>query len=392
MTNTLTLGVLATLYGPFVTLGEDAVRGVQLAIDEFGGEIAGHTLQMAVEGTIGMPDGAAFKAEELIKRNKAQILVGPLSGNEGLAIRNLADQYPHITFVNGSSGAQELTLHDTPPNFFNFALNGAQIVAGIGDYAYQELGYRRVVTLGENYSYPHAQIGSFLLEFHRHGGEVLDRIWVRLGESDFTDAIARIPADVDAIFLALGGTDAIEFIQQYREMADPKPIFGGGIITDQTVLSSPDIDAEYLRGVIAGGPTADDYAHPLWGEFVDRYRAAYPDGLNYPSYFATQYYINAKAALQALEQVNGDLSNNHAALNDALRALEFDGPCGPVWLDANHGAVGNSFITQVDQDEQGRYYRRLLREITHVDQALGIPLDEFLSLGAFTADNPSFSR
>ena len=69
-----------------------------------------------------------------MEENGANVVIGPLSGDEGIAIANYALDHPEVTFLNGISGAQETTtLHVQAPNFFRFNGDGAQWNAGIGD-------------------------------------------------------------------------------------------------------------------------------------------------------------------------------------------------------------------------------------------------------------------
>jgi branched-chain amino acid transport system substrate-binding protein len=211
---------------------------------------------------------------------------------------------------------------------------------------------------------------------------------VPLGKSDYSAIIPAIPNEVDAVFVALGGTDAINFLQQYQASGRKQTLFGGGITTDQSVLSAGG-PADALLGMVAGGPTADDNSDPHWASFVSHYRHNYADGLNYPSYFALQYYLNAKAGLLALESIGGDLSQGQARFKEALKDLAFAGPTGRVSLDRHQGAIGSSFVTVVKKDQNGVLYRSLLQEVKNVDQTLGLPEREYLALGTFDKDNPS---
>ena len=387
MPQPLRIGVLSILYGPFAVLGQDGLRGVELAVDEFHGSVAGMPIELCSEATIGSPDVAEEKARTLVERIRVDFIVGPLSGNEGLAVRNYARAHQDRVFLNGSSGAQDLTFPQATPNFFNFSLNGVQVVAGLGKYAYETLGYRRVVTIGEDYSYPYAQIGGFVLDFCKAGGEIAAKHWVPVGQSDYREIISEIPDEADAVLVALGGTDAINFLTQYYEMGKEKPLFGGAITTDQSILSAGGM-AEDLEGLVAGGPTADDYPNPEWDKFVTAYRKKFPDAFNYPSSFALQYYLNTKAGLLAVESVNGDLFNGQARLKEALASLAFEGPCGPVRLDAYHGAIANSFVTVVKKDENGVLYRSMLDVAEEVSQTMGLSEEEYKAYGIFSRDNP----
>ena len=51
------------------------------------------------------------------------------------------------------------------PNFFRFGGDGAQWLAGLGSYAYNEKGWRKVAILGEDYSFPYTQAAGFVSEF-----------------------------------------------------------------------------------------------------------------------------------------------------------------------------------------------------------------------------------
>ncbi len=389
MTKSIRIGVLATLHGPFEHMGKDGLRGVELAVSEFGGEIAGCPIELYPIGTIGSPDVAEDAVQELIEQKKVDFVVGPLSGNEGLAVRNYARNHQDHVFLNGSSGAQELTIQNAAPNFFNFSLNGVQVVAGVGRYAYKVLGYRKVVTVGEAYFYPYAQVGGFMLEYCRLGGKVLQKFWVPLGTSDFSQVIAAIPNDADAVFVALGGTDAVAFLYQYEQSGNPKPLIGGSITTDQSVLSEGGA-AEYLIGMVGGGPTADDNPDPLWHQFVTAYQTKFTERLNLPSSFALQYYLNAKAGLVALDSIGGDLSHGQAKFKEALTALKLKGPCGLVTLDQHHGAIGTSFVTVVKKDPSGILYRSMLEASEGVNQTMGMPEKEYLALGRFDQKTPNF--
>src|SRR5215510_6446375 len=156
--NEIRIGLMATLIGPYSGMGEDGIRGADLAIHEFGGQIAGKKIVRFKESTNATPDSAVMAAETLMKRHQVDFTIGPLSGNEGLAIKEFAGEHPDRAFINGSAGAQDITLRQPAPNFFNFLTNGVQWMAGLAEYVYQVQGYHRIATLAEDYSYPHGQI------------------------------------------------------------------------------------------------------------------------------------------------------------------------------------------------------------------------------------------
>jgi hypothetical protein len=114
-----------------------------------------------------------------------QILISPLSGDEGIAVKNFSRTHPELTFINAASGAQETTFPDPSPNFFRWNMDGAQWRVGLGDYAYNNKGYRKIATVGEDYSFVYTQVEGLVLDFCRFGGQVTNRHWVPLGTKDF---------------------------------------------------------------------------------------------------------------------------------------------------------------------------------------------------------------
>ena len=109
------IGVLAALLGPFAEAAKDSVRGVQLAVAEHEHQVAGKEIRVTVEPTAIMPQLAATKAITLLDEHKVDYIVGPLSGNEGLAVKGVALSRRESTFMNGSSASQDLTLRDPAP-------------------------------------------------------------------------------------------------------------------------------------------------------------------------------------------------------------------------------------------------------------------------------------
>src|SRR5262245_19709397 len=75
-----------------------------------GGSIGGHPLQIVGFGCSNdTADLAISETKRLMEQLKADILIGPLSGDEGIAVANYAKAHPTKTFVNGTSGAQDTT-------------------------------------------------------------------------------------------------------------------------------------------------------------------------------------------------------------------------------------------------------------------------------------------
>lgn len=385
---TIKVGALATLEGAFTVLGEDSMRGLELALKEHNNMAGGMKIEIIKGSSDASPDSAVKAARKLVEQDGVQILIGPLSGDEGLAVKDYAKTQPNVTFVNGTSAAQDTTLRDPAPNFFRFSTDGAQWMAGLGTYAYEEKGYRTVATVAEDYSFPYTQVFGFMAEFCKAGGKVPSKSWVPIGNKDFSSVIAAIPDEVDAIYVALGGADGVNFLTQYQQSGGSAPLIGGSITVDQTVLGSEGKTKDFVVGTPSAGPIADTNDSPAWMTFVADYKAAFADGFPSPSLFAHGYYINTKAVLLALDEVNGDVSGDQAKFRDALSKLSFDTPTGKVSLDKNRNAIADIYLTEVTKGEDGNLYNKVVKVVSQVNQTLGIPEADFLALGAVGRDNP----
>ncbi|WP_246687335.1 ABC transporter substrate-binding protein [Mesorhizobium sp. B2-5-9] len=386
--DSIKIGLLATFEGPFTVLGEDGERGAMTAVEEVKGMVAGKKIEIVKGSSDASPDSAVRAARKLVEQDGVKVLIGPLSGDEGLAVKDYAKTQPGVTFLNGASAAQDTTFRNPAPNFFRFGTDGAQWMAGLGTYAFKEKGYKNVATVAEDYSFPYTQVFGFMAEFCKAGGHVPSKSWVPIGNKDFSSVIAAIPDNVDAIYVALGGADAVNFLTQYQQSGGAAPLIGGSITVDQTVLTSKGKLKDVLKGTPSAGPTADTNDSPAWKTFVDAYKKQ-PGAFPSPSLFAHAYYINMKAALLGLDKVGGDVSDGGTKLRDTLSTLSFETPTGKVSLDKNRNAIADIFLTEVTEGADGTLLNKLIKVVPQVNQTLGIPEDEFTKLGAVSRDNPS---
>src|SRR2546423_8306377 len=146
------VGVTATLEATYTVLGEDGIRGHQTALNTLGKKVGDKELEFIIASTDATPDSAVRAVRKLIEQDKVQILLSPLSGDEGIAVKNFAKTHPELTFVNAASGAQETTYVDPAPNFFRFNMDGAQWQVGLGEYAYETQGHPKIGHVGQEYS------------------------------------------------------------------------------------------------------------------------------------------------------------------------------------------------------------------------------------------------
>ena len=392
----LKVGVTATLEGTYTVLGEDGMRGYDLAVEAHGGKAGGKEIETIVGSTDASPDSAIRAAKKLVEQDKVDMMISPLSGAEGIAMRDYSKTQPQITFMNAASGALETTYGDpsagiTPsPTFYRTNLDGAQWHAGLGNYAYNVKHYKKIATIGEDYAFVYTQVMGLVLEYCKAGGQITKRLWVPLGTKDFASYIPQLLSeDVDAIYLGLGGADAVNFLNQYQQAGGHAHLIGGSIMVDQTVLSSKGKAKEALIGTIAASGMADNDPNPKWQAFVKAYQqhaktGYFKNAFSGPSLLAINYYNSADAMFKALDAAKGDLSNNNKAFREALNKTDLDAPNGHITLDENRQAIGTNFVTEVVKDEKGGLISKVVRVIPNVQERLGFSkavFDKFVPPG-----------
>ncbi|MBK8017090.1 MAG: ABC transporter substrate-binding protein [Betaproteobacteria bacterium] len=382
------VGLLATLEGPFAAGGQDGMRGAELALKQKNGMAGGKKIEFIKGSSDASPDKAVNATRKLVEQDKVQIMIGPLSGDEGIAVKNYSKTQPGVTFINGSSGAQATTLLDPSPNFFRFHTEGAQWMVGLGEHALSK-GYKRMYLIAEDYGFPYSQVQGFMASYCAKGGRVVGKSWVPLGTKDYSSVVAKIPDNIDAVLVVLGGADAVNFLTQYEQAGGDKPMVGGTITVDQTVLNFKGKRRESLVGTPSASPMADSLDTPEWKKFVSDYKANFKDGFPSPSLFAFLYYISTRAALEGLDAVKGDLSDGQKKYRAALQKLVVKGPAGDVHIDENRNGVGTTYITEVVRNADGTLANKVIKAVPNVSQTLGLSKAEFQKMGLGSRDVPN---
>ena len=388
------IGFMTTLEGTYTVPGQDGQRGFQMALKEHNNMAGGKKITYSVGSTDASPDSAVRAATKLVEQDGVKIIIGPLSGSEGLAMRDFARAHPDITVINGISGAQETTMVDPAPNFYRFNMDGAQWGAGLGDYVVNKKGWKTVATLADDYSFGYTNFLGFALGFCNAGGKIEKRFWVPLGTKDFASIISALPDDVDAIFLGLGGGDAVNFLNQYQQAGGSAHLIGGTIMADQSVFAAKGNAKKALVGTPSSGPQADTSDDPAWKTFVKNYQDDFPADQRFasPSLFAVGYYNATVAMLNALDKAKGDLSDGQKAFRDALSKTEMKAPNGDIKLDENRQAIGTNFVVEVAEQPNGELANKLVATIPNVTQTLGLDKATFAKIGLPSRDTPECKK
>ena len=97
----------------------------------------------------------------------ADVMVGPLSGDEAVATANWAKSHLDKTIIIGTAASQDPTMQIAPKNVFRYFGDGAQWNAGIGEILYKKWGWRNAAVIMDDYSFAWTSAAGFIADFVR---------------------------------------------------------------------------------------------------------------------------------------------------------------------------------------------------------------------------------
>ena len=338
-------------------------------------------------------DTALVETRRLMEELEADIMIGPLSGDEAVAVANYAVDHPDQLFIIGTAGSQDPTLQIAPPNVFRYHGDGAQWNAGLGEIVYKKLGWRTAAIIMDDYSFGWTSGAGIIADFCGVGGEITSRVFPPLGTTDYASFVQQLPPpdEVDGYFWVVGGTGtgaALQaFEQQYGELkADQHAgnLFFAFLGNFESV--APRLVGSYVGGFGTGPGLQTEQA--LAYEAV--LTGVYPE-LPAADGFVYNYFNAAWAMIQGLEASGGDLAtlaeNMPPELLSGYEVTDSDNEVatsgGIVVLDDNRQAVQDQYPLQIVEGEDGAPTTVVVGMVPNVDQTFG---------GLFTSDSPPPGR
>lgn len=375
------IGLLAPTTGTVAASGEDMLDGWNLFWEQNGTTVAGREVQTFHEDSAGDPSTGLNKAQRLAGNVGVDFIVGPLLANVGLAVSEEMSR-EGVPIFHPIASADDLTQRQPLDGVIRVAgWTSSQTTHPFGEWAYEQ-GHRRVVTLCTDYAFGQENCGGFVNTFTDMGGEVVEQLWHPLGTQDFSTYIAQIQdADPDAVFVLSVGAESVRLVQAWNEfgLKGEIPFLGGETTLDQSLLRNMGSEAV---GLISTGHYAEGRDAAATQDFVQAYDEAYGQ---LPSYYSAAMFTAAQWVKQALEAVDGDLSDQEAFL-DAIREVQLDEtPMGPMELDEYDNPIQNVYIREVQERDDGRMLNVPLETFENVSQFWTYDPEEFL-------DNPVYSR
>jgi branched-chain amino acid transport system substrate-binding protein len=334
------IGMITTLSGGGSALGIDIRDGFQLAVDEEGGKLGGHAVELIIEDDARKPEKAVELADRMLSRDQAQILTGIVWSNLAIAV------VPKVTragafYISPNAGPSQLAGAGCDANYFNVAWQNDNLHEAMGQYV-GDKGFKKVYILAPNYPAGKDALNGFK-RFYK-GGEIAGEVYTKLGQTDYATEIASLrAAQPDAVFFFLPGGMGISFLKQFDQagLTGQIPVFGPAFSFDQTILAAV---GDAALGVVNSSQWNKDIDTPANKAFVEGFQKAYG---RLPSLYASQGYDAAKLIGSALAATGGEVGASADAFRKALETAKFDSVRGKFRFGNNHHPIQDIYVREV---------------------------------------------
>jgi len=315
------IAYLLVVAGPNESLGVDSRNGIEIAIEDVGGEILGHPIQFDGEdGGCGAETGQAAGTKLSADPSIVAVVGTSCSSEARVAVPLMADA--GFVVVSPSNTAPDLTAPGSENNYVpayartahNDNLQG-RIAA---EYAFNELGVTTAATIHDGSLYADQLQQVFAARFQELGGTITAQEAVDPNQTDMSAVLTSIAAGTPEliyfpIFLPAGG-----FIVR---QAKQTPGLEETILMGADGLFSPDVTEAAGDDVEGFKVSSPAIAGDAYAAFLEKYKAKF--GTDPISIFHAHAYDAFMIIVNAIESVavqdeDGTLHIPRQALRDAV--------------------------------------------------------------------------
>lgn len=316
-------------------------KGLELAVDQVNaaGGVNGKKLELVIRDDNGNPGDAVRAAEELVSRERVDVLTGTFLSHVGLAITDFAKQRK-ILFLAAEPLTDKIVWQNG--NRYTFRLRTStymQVAMLVPEAA--ALKKKRWALVYPNYEYGQSAVASFkeLLKAAQPDVEFVAEQATPLGKVDSGSVVqALADSKPDAIFNVLFGADLSKFVRE----ANTRGLFQGrevvSLLTGEPEYLDP-LKDESPNGWIVTGYPWYGIATPEHSAFLKAYEAKYKD---YPRLGSV---VGYSAIISLAEGMKKAKSTDTEKLITAFRGLNVVTPFGPiVYRAADHQSTMGTYV------------------------------------------------
>jgi branched-chain amino acid transport system substrate-binding protein len=373
------IGLLTVKTGPVAQGGIQMEQGIATFLKQKGNILAGRKVELISADTGANPAGAKTKAQEVIERDGANVILGPLAANELLAITDYVRdrEIPLISLA----AAEDVTQRHVNPFVIRPSATSAQCCHVMADFAAKDLKYQRVATIADDLAFGQEECAGFQRVFEEQGGKVVKKLWPPLVTPDYTPYIAQIH-DVDCCFNGLAGSNPVKFMRAYADLGVKAqvPLLAGWTAMDDALLKSL---GEEAVGVVSAAWYSADFDSESNKRFVADMQKDY--GV-LPGGYSAGMYIAGQCVEAVLDKLGGN--DDRKAFASALHEVSLtDTPRGAFHFDHFGNVVGTVFIRRCEKKD-GKLVNTVIKTYPNVSQFWTYDEKAFLAQPVYSRDFP----
>ncbi len=354
------LGYLLSISGATGFLGEDTRGSVEIAIEDRGGQLHGHDIELVGEDTLCSAEGGQAAAQKLASDPQVVGIIGTTCSSEAVAGLPIISE-AGLSMISSSNTAPALTNPDPAtggvwmPGYYRTAHNDLFQGAVAADFVYNQLGATTLATIHDGSPYADGLQQVAADRFAELGGEVTFQGAVNVGDTDMRPILTELAANPpDVLYFPIFEPEGNLIASQAKEIPGLEEtilIGADGLFVDSFPENTgPASVGMYLTGPFVSG---SDAYQTLLDQWQANTGGPPPSGYHAHGYDATNIMLNAiEQATQVGE--DGTLLIGKQAVRDALNATtDFPGLTGTLSC-SEHGdcATGEALaIFQIGEEE-----------------------------------------
>ena len=337
------IGLLLPMTGPFTSTGRQVENGVRLYMAQNGIKVAGREVQIILKDDTSIPDVTKRLAQELVVKDKVDVLAGFGLTPLALATAPVATQAKTPMVVMAAATSM---ITETSPFIVRTSMTLPQVTLGVAEWAPKN-GIKRVVTLVTDYGPGYDAEKTFKERFLLNGGQILAEIRVPLRNPDYAPFLQRV-SDLkpDALFVFVPSGAGTALLKQFAERGLDKAgvkLIGEGSVADDEILNDM---GDVALGMVTSHPYSASHNSPANKAFVSAFMQQ-SKGIR-PNFFGVSGYDGMRVIYEAIKATKGQ--GDGEALVGAMKGQIFESPRGPVYIDAQtRDIVQNVYIRRVER-------------------------------------------
>jgi branched-chain amino acid transport system substrate-binding protein len=339
------IAYMLTISGATAFLGEDSKGAIEIAIDDRGGELLGHSLQLTGEDSLCSAEGGQTAATKIASDPTILGVIGTNCSSAATAAMPTISE-AGLVMLSPSNTAPALTLEGETwqPGYFRICHTDLFQGSVAAEFAYNELGAKSAATIHDGSPYADQLQQVFAGKFQELGGDVTFQGAINVGDVDMRTILTSVAADSpDVLYFPIFEPEGDFIVAQSSEIAglENTVLMGAdGLLADSFPENAgPNVVGMYLSGPYVSGANYDEFL----AKWDAKFGGVPPSGFHAFAYDGTNILLDAIEKV-AVKDDDGTLHIGRQALRDAITATtDYTGLTGKLdCSDNDYSAFGIS--------------------------------------------------